>query len=307
MEYHITAEDHGKPIRDYVRNTLRLSRAELTTLKKKEGGILVNGSPVTVRAILQEGDRLTLDRTDRCTADNVTPQDLPLAILYEDDDLIALNKPPHMPTHPSRGHQNDTLANALAHYFTVKQIPFIFRAVNRLDRDTSGVVLVAKNKGAAFCMAKELTGSRVEKQYLAVVEGLVTEAGTVTRHIRRREEGRMERVVCPATEGQYAKTAYRPLGNREGRTLLSVSPETGRTHQIRVHLSSLGHPICGDTLYGDPSGSPHIPRQALHAYSLTFHRPSDGKRITVKAPLPSDMQALVSAIDITDTERDTYV
>ena len=293
MEYPITAADDGKLLRDYLRSALGLSRAELTALKQKENGILLNGQSVTVRARLTAGDLLTLDRADRTDGVSVRPVELPLEVLYEDDDLIALNKPPSMPTHPSRGHQDDTLANALADYFAKQKTPFVFRAVNRLDRDTSGVVLVAKNKGASFVMAKELCEGRIRKEYLAWVEGEVAEGGVIVAAIRRRTEGRMERTVCAENEGQFAKTAYRPLFSDTESTLLHVTPETGRTHQIRVHLASIGHPLLGDTLYGNPDGSIKIPRQALHARSLTFRRPSDGATITVTAPLPDDLRHLL--------------
>ncbi len=292
MTYTIEAEHHGWTLLPYLRRVLALSRAEVTSLKQKERGILLNGERVTVRAVLREGDVLFLDRADGASGESVLPRPIPLEILYEDDDLIAVNKPAGMPTHPSHGHQEDTLANGLAYLFEGRGVPFVFRAVNRLDRDTSGVVLVAKNRGAAFALSRQLTEGTVEKRYLAVVIGAVSEGGTVAQNIRRREESKMERAVCPPHEGQYAKTDYAPLASRNGLSLLSVAPETGRTHQIRVHLASLGHPICGDTLYGDPVGSPLIGRQALHARSLSFLRPSDGERITVTAPLHEDLASL---------------
>ena len=201
-----------------------------------------------------------------------------------------------MPTHPSHGHYEDTLANALAFHFAVAGEPFVFRAVNRLDRDTSGIVLVAKNRGAAFRLSQAIAGGEVEKRYLALAIGKIAHPGTVDANIRRRTESMIERTVCPPTEGQSAKTDYRPLTGNEALTLLEVMPITGRTHQIRVHMASLGHPLLGDTLYGNPSSSPLISRQALHAVSLTFHRPSDGETITVTAPLPPDMAAIVQTL-----------
>lgn len=294
MLYTIDKEHHGKKLLDYLRRTLALSRAELTSLKQKEDGILLNGRHVTVRAVLSEGDILSLHRADAENSGSILPRPLPVEVLYEDDDVIAVNKPAGMPTHPSHDHQEDTLANGLAYRFEQQGIPFVFRAVNRLDRDTSGVVLVAKNRGAAFFLSRAMSEGRIAKRYLAVVTGTVTEEGAAEKHIRRRAESQMERIVCPPDEGQYAKTAYRPLATRKGLSLLSVAPETGRTHQIRVHLASEGYPICGDTLYGDPAGSPHIKRQALHALSLTFPRPSDGEDVTVQAPLHPDLAALAA-------------
>lgn len=286
----ISSEYDGVVLREYLRNVLRLSRAELTELKKRDDGIMLNGERVTVRAVLKSGDKLTLSRDDLVSSEGVIPVDLPLDILYEDDDVIALNKPPFMPTHPSHEHQSDTLANALAYYFENKGIPFVFRAVNRLDRDTSGVVLVAKNKNAAFVLAKQIAEFKVEKKYIAIVNGELLENGVIEGNIRRVTEGKMERGVFP--DGQYALTEYEVLSVKNGLSALTVTPKTGRTHQIRVHLSHIGHPILGDTLYGDESGSELIRRQALHAYSLTFSLPSNNETITVTAPLPDDMTAI---------------
>ena len=286
----ISSEYDGMILREYLRNVLRLSRAELTELKKRDDGIMLNGTRVTVRAILKEGDELILSRDDIESSEGVVPIQLPLEILYEDDDVIALNKPPFMPTHPSHEHQSDTLANALAYYFESKGITFVFRAVNRLDRDTSGVVLVAKNKNSAFILAKQIAEFKVTKKYIAMVEGEVRSDGIVEGNIRRIEEGKMRRGVFP--DGQYALTEYEVLGVKSGLSALLVTPKTGRTHQIRVHTSYIGHPILGDTLYGNESGSEYINRQALHAYSLTFSLPSNNETVTVKAPLPSDMASI---------------
>jgi 23S rRNA pseudouridine1911/1915/1917 synthase len=302
LTYSVTAIHDGQKLLDYLKNELRLSRAEVTALKGKEQGIVLNGTRVTVRAILHEGDVLVLDRADGEASDSVLPRPIPVEILYEDDDLIAVNKAAGMPTHPSHDHQEDTLANGLAYRFESLGVPFVFRAVNRLDRDTSGVVLIAKNRGAAFLLSRQLTEGQVEKTYLAVATGTVAEAGTVEQHIRRREESKMERTVCPPEEGRYAKTEYEPLAHQNGLTLLRVKPITGRTHQIRVHMAFLGHPLCGDTLYGDPAGSPLIGRQALHAHTLSFLRPADGERITVTAPLHPDLASLarLAGGEITD-------
>lgn len=299
MIYHITEASSEKKLLDYLRKTLGLSRAEITALKKKENGILLNGSHVTVRAVLHTGDTLSLDQKDRTEDENenILPRELPLSVLYEDEELIAVNKPFGMPTHPSHGHFDDTLANAIAFYFKEKGIPFVFRAVNRLDRDTSGIVLIAKTRAAAYQLSRQLTEGSVIKRYLAVTDGILDKSGCVIANIKRAQESIITRVVCPEKEGQYAETRYTPIAWGENRTVLEVSPKTGRTHQIRVHLSHIGHPICGDTLYGRPEGSDQIARQALHCFSLTFRLPSSGREITVSAPLHPDMQTLVDRIN----------
>lgn len=292
MKYTVSDEHNGKMLKDYLNNILRLSRAELTSLKKKDDGIILNGERVTVRAMLKSGDVLTLNRDDEEPSENITPIKMPLEILLESPDIIALNKPPSMPTHPSHDHQRDTLANGICYYYAEKGVPFVFRAVNRLDRDTSGIVLVAKNKNAAFLLSKEIAAFGVVKKYIAIVEGEVTSGGIIRSGIVRESESKMRRRVCPECEGQYAETEYEVIASNKGLSLLLVTPKTGRTHQIRVHLSSIGHPIISDTLYGNENGSPLISRQALHAYSLTFSLPAGEGKLTVTAPLPLDMKAI---------------
>ncbi len=291
----ISTEYDGMILREYLRNVLRLSRAELTELKKRDDGIMLNGVRVTVRAVLKEGDELILSRDDIASSGGIAPVELPIEILYEDDDVIAINKPPFMPTHPSHEHQSDTLANALAFYFKNKGVNFVFRAVNRLDRDTSGIVLVAKNKNSAFVLARQISEFKVTKRYIALACGEIIGKGEIEGNIRRIEDGRMNRGVFP--DGQYALTEYEALCFKNGISTLLVTPKTGRTHQIRVHLSHIGHPILGDTLYGDENGSNLISRQALHAYSLTFSHPTTNKKITVTAPIPNDMAALTDYKD----------
>ena len=290
LDYVITEEHNGMLLRTYLRRVLNISAGELTSLKEKNDGIMVNHSRVTVRYVLRTDDILSLNRSDTESSNGVVPIELPLDVIYEDDDMIAVNKPPNMPTHPSHEHQNDTLANALSYYFMNKGVPFVFRAVNRLDRDTSGIVLVAKNKSAAFLLSKEFSSFRVEKKYVAIANGHTPESFIVEANMKRQTESKMKRIVCSDDEGQYSKTEFQLLSFDNGISTLMVTPKTGRTHQIRLHLSYSGHPIIGDTLYGDENGSELINRQALHAYSLTLNRISDGKEVTIKAALPSDMQ-----------------
>ena len=195
-------------------------------------------------------------------------------MLYEDDYVIALNKPPHMPTHPSHGHLCDTLANALAYRYAKAEEPFVFRPLGRLDRNTSGVVVAGKTRAASGCLSRALKQGEVTKRYVAILVGEMTADGilhTLEAPIYHPDTGGIRRVVGDVPEAVYAKTLYRVLGVGNGYTLVLCQPVTGRTHQLRVHFSHLGYPILGDDVYGEPS--PLIDRHALHALSLSFPLP----------------------------------
>jgi 23S rRNA pseudouridine1911/1915/1917 synthase len=248
----------------------------LSKLKNHERGILVNGQRVTVRYVLRAGDLLEL--ADRDTPENATehviPCALPLDILYEDDHVIALNKPAHMPTHPSHGHLCDTLANALAYRYAEAEEPFVFRPLGRLDRNTSGVVVAGKTRAASGCLGRSLKNGEVIKRYLAILEGEMPVDGvphTLEAPIYHPADTGIRRVVGEGEGAVYAKTVYRVLAAGGGLSLVLCRPVTGRTHQLRVHFSHLGHPILGDDVYGTPS--PLIPRHALHAVSLSVPMP----------------------------------
>ena len=298
MDFIIKDGYDGKRVIDYLKNELHMSRAEITSLKLKEKGIILNEERVTVRAIMSKNDILSLDRADDLNSqnENIIPKYFPIDILYEDENMIAVNKPYGMPTHPSHGHFTDTLANALAYYFSEKNQPFVFRAVNRLDRDTSGVVLVAKNRFSAYNLSTQISKGLVNKTYTAIVSGVLSEGGTVIKNIKRFKESIIQRVVCDSNEGQYCETHYTPLASDGKITILSVTPRTGRTHQIRVHLSYIGHPIIGDTLYGDSETLNIIPRQALHCSSLTIKKPDSEEMITITAPLHNDMKKIADCL-----------
>ncbi len=300
MNHSITAEYDGIPVKTYLYRTLGLSGAQVTALKKQPDGITVNGAHVTVRYVLHTGDLLSLATEDSASSDNIVPTKLPLCILYEDDDIMVLDKPPMMPTHPSHGHYTDTLANGLAYYFAEKRIPFVFRSCSRLDRDTSGVVTVAKNRAAAYRFTALHTSGAVRKTYLAVLCGHLTpETGEIDAPIRREQDSVITRVT--AADGAPALTRYRVLAygqDEDGRllTLVQAEPVTGRTHQLRVHFASRGTPILGDFLYGD-AHTPHIARQALHCRTTAFPHPVSGRFMTITAPLPADFLPLCRFFD----------
>lgn len=304
MNYTIKEEYNDKYVLDYCQKELNMSRSEISALKKKPDGIVLNGCRVTVRAVLKKNDCLSLKREDSTEEENrnIVPTYIPIDIIYEDSDIIAVNKPYGMPTHPSRLHFDDTLANALAYYFKAQDIPFVFRAVNRLDRDTSGVVIVAKNKASAYFLSSEMANGGFQKKYTAIVSGHITKPGVIIKNIKRKNESIIERTVCDPEEGQYCETQYEPIASDGKLTVLSVWPKTGRTHQIRVHLSSCGYAICGDSLYN--GNTEIIKRQALHCSSITFKHPQSKKSITVVAELHNDIKNLFEEISKKNIKKD---
>jgi len=262
----------------------------VTALKRRDGGIMLNNSPVTVRAVVHSGDVVELAFDDDFSSD-IEPKDIPLSVVYEDEYIIAVNKPAGMPTHPSRGHLDDTLANALMYYMSSHKGDFVFRALNRLDRDTSGIVTVAKDRRSAAA----LSGKIELKEYTAVLIGEIAESGIIRRNIRRRYESMIEREVCDESDGQYAETKYERVFYGNGMSVVKAYPITGRTHQLRVHFASEGHPIVGDTLYGPREGSLYIDRQALHCSMMVYRLP-DGSKATIKAELFDDIKKLIGNV-----------
>ena len=269
-------------------------------LKYRENGITVNGSRVTVRYILHNGDTLSLALEDTESSETATPSNIPIDIVYEDDSIVVVNKPPFMPTHPSHGHHHDTLANALAYYYNLKGIPFVFRPINRLDRNTSGLVIVAKNKIAAAKMTEYMKDHKIQKSYVALLKGKLIPEGEETdglyvidKHLHRTAKSIIVREVCApdAPDADRAITYYKILKSNEDCTMVEAFPKTGRTHQLRVHFASLGHPIIGDDLYGE--SSPLIDRHALHATMLEFSSPKDETTLNLSAPLPSDILKVI--------------
>lgn len=280
-----------------VLRKLGFSGTMIKRMKKRENGITVNGVHVTVRFLLSTGDVLFCDDSDSFEDENpnIVPSELPLEILYEDDAVIAVNKPAGMSTHPSHGHYDDTLANALAFEYKKRGKPFVFRAVNRLDSDTSGVVLLAKSMSAAYTLAQSIAEGRIAKKYLAVLDGemksAVGERVRIEHRIARTPDSIIKREVTDGTYGDVAVTEYTCLGKGNGVSVVAAAPVTGRTHQLRVCFSSLGNPIAGDDMYGGSLDK--IKRQALHAYSLSFISPCKNKEIIVTAPLADDICAVL--------------
>ncbi len=295
MQCTVTEKHNGVLLRSFLKGTCGISSRLLTRLKQTPDGILVNGEPVTVRRILHTGDVLTLADEDTLSQDVFRPEPLPVSVLFEDDHVLLVDKPPFMPTHPSNGHDGDTLANALAYRFAERNEPFVFRPVNRLDRNTSGVLMIAKSQWVASALGKAIKEHRMRKTYLAVADGILPLAeGRLDGFIRRKTSGIVLREPCSedAPGAESVRTSYRTLvaNKGENRSLILLFPETGRTHQLRVQLAAEGCPITGDGLYG--TDSPAIPRQALHAFRLEWVHPVTGQTVVTTAPIPDDFSSL---------------
>ena len=284
MRYIIDKKQDKIVLRDFLRTELKLSSRLIKSLKKRNGSILVNGEQSAVSRILNENDVILLDFSDKEEDVNEYLQktDIPVDIIYEDENYTVVNKGANMPTHQSMKHQDDTLANALA--FRYRERPYVFRAINRLDKDTSGVVLTANNRFYADILSEKLKNGEFKKQYIAIVTGKAQPTGEIIAPISRVDDSIITREVSP--NGEYAHTIYKTLISCERISVLLVTPITGRTHQIRVHMASIGHPILGDSLYG--SESEDISRQALHAYRLEIQGIGE-----FKAEIPEDMRSVI--------------
>ncbi len=296
VKYIVEKEDDGLSIKELLSKKLGLSRAFIKHLKFLDNGIEINGGRVTVRALVHEGDVLCLAMEDTEMPSHLTPTDIPLDIIYEDEYIVIPNKPPFMPTHPSHLHHGDTLADALAYRYACAGKPFVFRPVNRLDKNTSGITLIAKDRVSASRLALSMKNGEIQKQYLAILDGeLPKDEGIIEAYMKRTDESIIVRRICSDDEGgDYSLTHYTCLCRANGMSLVLASPKTGRTHQLRVHFASLGCPILSDELYGNEDS--RILRHALHASSLTLRHPVTDKIMTFCAPLPEDMKTLCLSI-----------
>lgn len=298
LTYTITEADQNLssdrlPVSAYLKRQGYSSRS-LVELKKMPESVLVNGSWVHLNHLLQPGDTLTIHIQENLSSEKIPPVELPLNIVYEDADLLVVNKPAGMPIHPSMNNYENSLGNALAWYFATQNKPFIFRCINRLDRDTSGLTVVAKHivsAGILSSMVASKEESSFIREYYAIVRGKVTpSSGIIDAPISRKEGSILERQIDFA-HGERAVTHYHVIAEKNGHSLISLQLETGRTHQIRVHMKYLGYPLIGDYLYNPDMQ--YISRQALHSYRLSFLHPITHKRMDFFAPLPPDMESVL--------------
>lgn len=254
--------------------------------------VLLNGSFVDTRTIAHLGDIITIKLDFPEDNSNIVPAQIHFSIIYEDEHLLAVNKPAGIAVHPSILHFDNSLANGIRYYFDTIGLKKKIRAINRIDLNTSGLVLFAKNEYVQESLIKQMSSSNFSKTYLAIVSGILNEKkGAINAPISRKENSIIERVV--SQNGQNAITHYKVLKEFDDYSLVKCKLETGRTHQIRVHMAHIGHPLLGDTLYGSSSISNLISRQALHSYQMEFIHPVSKKTVFLEAPLPTDMQKII--------------
>lgn len=272
----------GKKIKYLLANHLNMSASLIKKLKNHENGILLNSKKVFVIEVVSAGDVLELNIIDD-NSENIPPVEMKLDILYEDDDIIAINKPASVPTHPSLNHHCDTLANGVMYYF--KDTDFTFRVITRLDKDTSGVVLIAKNQYSAQILGRDMKNHLIKKHYVAAINGtLLPEKGIINVPIARKDGSAILR--CVSASGKEAISEYTVVYSLNGISYVSLIPHTGRTHQLRVHMSYMSTPIFGDDMYGAPQLNE---RTRLHCESVTFAHPISKKELVIKAPVPNDI------------------
>ena len=282
---------------DKVLTTLEpeITRSQLKNLIN-DGHVTVNGQPVKPKYKVQSGDKISLVKPEPQSLE-LTPENIPLDIVYEDDDVIVVNKPQGMVVHPAPGHPDHTLVNALLYHSPLSTINGTFRPgiVHRIDKDTSGLLMVAKNDLAHQSLAEQLRNKTNQREYLALVYGQIKEdEGTIDAPLGRNPQDRKKQAVVKG--GRHAVTHFKVMKRYDNFTLVKCILETGRTHQIRVHMKYIGHPLVGDPLYG-PRKVIGKNGQFLHAALLGFKHPRTGKEMVFEAPLPENFQKMLDKLD----------
>lgn len=298
FEYIITKEDKGVPVKGLLRHKFSFSSRLLSKIKF-QNLVFLNGEPTAGWVIPSHGDVLSVTLPEEKS--DFPPEDIPIRPVFEDDHILIINKQPGVIVHPTKGHPVHTIANGLMKYMADTNQSFKIRFVNRLDMDTTGLLIVAKNSHAQNNLTKQMKADTIEKRYFAITNGIIPENEfTVRLSIGRPDAERVERAVM--SQGGFPSVTHVKVLNRytsgvSGYTAVELRLETGRTHQIRVHMAHLGYPIVGDYLYGGKNPL-LIDRQALHAYKLSFHHPFSGEKMSIEAPLPDDIKSVIKKIEL---------
>lgn len=298
LTYPITKSEDGMSVLNFLKKQ-EISKKAIVATKHRGGDLLVNGEHVTVRYLLKEGDQLMVLFPEEMRSEGLIPYDFPLDVVYEDDYLLVVNKPSGLPTIPSIRHPYQTLANAIVHYYDTISLSSTLHFVNRLDRDTSGLLVVAKYRHIHHILTKDV--KQIRRKYYTLVKGVLSMGeGVVNAPIAREIEGNVRR--CVREDGDISITHYRVLENWDDHmTLVECELETGRTHQIRVHMKHLGHPLVGDTLY-DEKALPLEEGHLLHSYQLSFIHPITKVLHTFETQLPNRFRTLKKVKENTSVE-----
>lgn len=296
LSYIITENNKEANIGLFLQNA-GYSRRILIWLKKNPEQICLNGCPSWLNTSLNIGDTLNLFLPNETVSSDIIPVNLPVNIIYEDEDLMVINKDAGMPVHPSQGHYDNTLANALAYVFSKRNENFVFRAVNRLDRDTTGLLIIAKHKISGAFLSDMTAKKEIHREYLAIVSGKTEKSGSINLPIARKDGSTIERCI-DMKNGEFAVTHYSLVTYRDDIdcSLIKLNLETGRTHQIRVHMKAIGHPLLGDFLYNPDYR--FTKRQTLHSYHTSFIHPFTGENMEFTAPLPDDFSFFTNQTSI---------
>lgn len=289
LEYKIKENNQYYNIKEVLKKEFHISDRLVSKLKHAKQ-IYLNNKPAYVSEKLEVGNSIVVDLDFNEISDNIIPTKVNLDILYEDDALLIVNKPCNIPVHPSVDHYTDSLSNGIRYYFDSIHLNRKIRPVNRLDKNTTGIVIFAKNEYIQECLIKQMKNNIFKKEYLALVEGILENvSGIINAPIARKENSIIEREI--SDNGSTSITHYKVIKEFSSYSLVQFLLETGRTHQIRVHCKYVGHPLLGDTLYGNSSEL--INRQALHAYKINFIHPITNQNIEIVADLPDDIKKLI--------------
>ena len=286
FHYQITESERDMTVLEFLRKK-GFSRHILSSMKADKEALTRNGQRISGREKLLAGDYFRVRLLETIDSDGIVPVSMPLSILYEDEDILIINKPADMPVHPSAGNYENTLANGVAWYYRQQGETFVYRCINRLDRDTTGVLVLAKNPLSGALLSTQMKQRRIRRMYLALTDGIPPEKGTVRAPIARVNDSVITREVN-FEQGEPAVTHYERLAVSNGYALIELHLETGRTHQIRVHMNYIGCPLPGDFLYHPVFD--RIGRQALHSFQLEFEHPITKEPLRFLAPVPEDFR-----------------